>query len=288
MTLMDVVLALVLAVIADLLADWSTALSAWMAKRAARRLPAKYDSRRYEEEWLETLYTQPRLLRPWFAIGLMWTSLVIGARGPRKRDSNQPLRISPSARTAEISLVRRTLIRWLSPPPIDELTGAYNRRQLMDLLPRQIERAHRSGRPVSVLFLDLDRFKRINDQHGHLAGDDVLRCLAQLLRASIGRHDSIARYGGEEFVIVLADTDLCEALKTAERIRAACAAAILVTECGELRITASFGVAALAARPGAAETAEAILQRADMALYEAKGAGRNCVRAAAETSTQGD
>ena len=283
-------LAVIFAVLLDLFADRSTVLR-WIVRCAACCLPPKL-AQRCEEEWLGTLHALPLWRRPLFAIDLFRASFFI-ARDERARNaqtgvSNEPLRFTPAAPVAGVSVARQALIRWLSPPDRDSLTGALSRRHLGEHLPRYIERAHRSGRPLSVVLLDLDYFKRINDRYGHMAGDDVLRCLTLLLQASVGRRDLIVRYGGEEFVIVLADIDLPEAVKMAEKIRAACAAATMVTGWGELSTTASFGVAALSSRPGCAETVAEILGRADMALYKAKFAGRNCVRAAAGTSTEGN
>lgn len=157
----------------------------------------------------------------------------------------------------------------------DALTGAYNRRSIEERLPSEVERAHRYGRPLAVMFVDLDHFKQINDSHGHPVGDTVLREMAmsmrQLLRNSV---DWIARYGGEEFLIVLPETELEEAVAAAQRLREHLASQPVSCADGlSLRITSSFGVTVC--RPG--EDSEALLARADALLYEAKLGGRNRV-----------
>ena len=128
----------------------------------------------------------------------------------------------------------------------DPLTGAYNRRYLNEHLLIEIERAHRHSRPLGLVMADLDRFKQINDRHGHLVGDDVLRAFVKRVRAIIRpSSDWMARYGGEEFALVLAESDLDASHAAAERFRRDCAQHPLDTRAGPLTITASFGVAAL-------------------------------------------
>lgn len=157
----------------------------------------------------------------------------------------------------------------------DALTGAFNRRSIDERLPSEVERAHRYERPLSVMFVDLDHFKQINDSHGHPVGDAVLRHMAQTMRQSLrGGVDWMARYGGEEFLIVLPETELASAVAAAERLREHLALEPVV--CGEglnLRVTSSFGVTAC--RPD--EDSEALLARADALLYDAKLGGRNRV-----------
>jgi diguanylate cyclase (GGDEF)-like protein len=132
----------------------------------------------------------------------------------------------------------------------DALVGTYNRRYLNDELVREVERSRRYGRSLSAVMADLDQFKRINDQHGHQTGDEVLRHFAELVRSSLRQSDWVARYGGEEFVIVLPDTDAGGAVVTAEKIRTTCAAAPFATSTGQIAVTASFGVAVLESQPG--------------------------------------
>jgi two-component system, cell cycle response regulator len=163
----------------------------------------------------------------------------------------------------------------------DPLVGTYNRRYLTDELVLEIERAHRYGRPLAAVITDLDLFKRINDEHGHLTGDEVLQCFVQRIRASIRKNDWVARYGGEEFVIVLPETNLAEAVSTAEKIRFQCASTPMATSAGLIMVTASFGVATLEClSTREPETVATLLRRADINLYRSKNTGRNRVTAA--------
>ena len=158
----------------------------------------------------------------------------------------------------------------------DPLTGLLNRRGLEGQFDFAIALARRSGRPLSLLTVDVDHFKRVNDTHGHGAGDQVLQGLARTLQQRLRRSDVAARIGGEEFVALLPDTGLKEAQATADALRLAVAA----QEYPQVgHITISLGVSAL--RGGDEDGASALLQRADAALYQAKGEGRNrvCVQA---------
>jgi len=158
----------------------------------------------------------------------------------------------------------------------DPLTGANNRANLEATLEREVSLAQRHDAPLSVIMLDLDHFKRINDDHGHAAGDCVLRTLAARLGHCIRSSDVLYRYGGEEFVMVLRNTDLRGAALLAERVRHAVESLTIECEVPGLGVTVSAGVAALA--PG--DNAAGLLQRADKALYRSKAAGRNRVTAA--------
>jgi diguanylate cyclase (GGDEF)-like protein len=156
----------------------------------------------------------------------------------------------------------------------DPLTGCYNRRLFNDRFQREIERAVRYSRALSIAFCDLDRFKHVNDTYGHVVGDRVLVQVAEQLRRGLREGvDWIARYGGEEFVIVQPETNLSAARAAADRLRRIIAEAPVEIEGRSLHVTASFGVAQLAAK----ENAITLLNRADGLLYEAKQAGRNCV-----------
>jgi len=160
----------------------------------------------------------------------------------------------------------------------DPLVDLFNRRYLASTLDEQIARCRRYGHAVSVILMDLDHFKRINDLHGHLVGDEILVAVASFVRSQLRRTDWAARYGGEEFVIVLTETDSRGARTVAEKLRRTLAADPLTTTGGPLSVTASFGVATLAPQPHeSAPPAEHLLGRADRALYRSKAAGRNCV-----------
>ncbi len=157
----------------------------------------------------------------------------------------------------------------------DPLTGLPNRRALEEELPRAFARAMRAGASLSVVVLDVDRFKEVNDTHGHAAGDAVLAAVAARAAAALRGSDVIARLGGEEFAVLLPGTDLARAAEAAERIRAAVAAEpIVLGGALALDVTVSLGCAAL--RPEE-DDGRALLARADARLYEAKRAGRNRV-----------
>lgn len=158
----------------------------------------------------------------------------------------------------------------------DPLTGLYNRRYLDTHMPLLMERSITRERPLSVLVIDIDRFKGVNDTHGHDVGDEVIREFAKRIRLTIRGIDLACRYGGEEFVIVLPDTDVDTAEIIAERLRLRIASSPFEIGPGPLNldITASVGLSALS-RPG--ETPDMLLKRADLALYEAKNTGRNRV-----------
>ncbi len=160
----------------------------------------------------------------------------------------------------------------------DALTGAYNRRYLMEQLPREFERCRRYGYPLSVLMCDLDHFKQVNDQRSHAAGDDVLQQFASRAQKFIrGNSDWIARYGGEEFLIVLPETGYDESLIVAEKLRQLIASTPFPTRAGDVSVTASFGVASTGLQgPDLALHVETLIRAADESLYKAKMAGRNC------------
>jgi len=150
----------------------------------------------------------------------------------------------------------------------DSLTGALTRRALFSSGAAELARARRQGRPLSVLMLDLDHFKQINDQHGHLVGDRVLVDFVARAHAVLRRPAVLGRYGGEEFVALLPDTDTAQALAVAERIRASCADDPLLPSCA-----VSIGVAC--AQPQ--DSLDTLINRADAGLYDAKAQGRNRV-----------
>lgn len=163
----------------------------------------------------------------------------------------------------------------------DTLTGLFNTRHLHERLPAEIERAQRYNRPLSLLVLDCDHFKRINDTFGHLEGDRVLQGLAGVIRDCLRRSDSAFRYGGEEFVVLLPETELTAARLLAERLRMAFESKRIATASGEeIRCTVSIGVAGWV--PGEGENG--LIRRADAAAYTAKERGRNCVVQASATT----
>lgn len=165
---------------------------------------------------------------------------------------------------------------------IDDVTGVYNARYLLATADNEIQRAARYGNPLSVLFLDLDRFKLVNDRYGHLIGSDTLRALSKLLAEAVRQVDTLARYGGDEFTILLVDTPHEVALRIAERIRSRIEGHLFEAgREGALQLSISIGVATC---PDHGEDRESLLDAADKAMYRAKSAGRNRVASANDLS----
>lgn len=156
----------------------------------------------------------------------------------------------------------------------DALTGGFNRRHLLDELGRQTQLQARYGTPFSIILLDLDHFKQVNDTLGHQVGDQVLIGVTRLFEETLREIDVPGRWGGEEFLCILPNTPIPEALCCAERLRAKLEAAHLVSARPELTVTASFGIGTC--QPG--ESIDALIQRVDALLYQAKAAGRNRVK----------
>lgn len=162
---------------------------------------------------------------------------------------------------------------------VDGLTGLQNRAWLDDRLPAMIEDAGISGRPLSVVMIDIDHFKHFNDEHGHQAGDNALQVAAQVLSAALRPTDFAARYGGEELIVILPNADKKTGIMVAERLCERMRQSVVFTDMRKPlpHITASFGIATLL--PG--QTAQALIAQADTALYRAKDAGRDRVVAEA-------
>jgi diguanylate cyclase (GGDEF)-like protein len=161
----------------------------------------------------------------------------------------------------------------------DDLTKLYNSRYLNMVLRRETKRASRSGRPLSLLFIDLDGFKGVNDAHGHLAGSRALVEAAAVIRLSARETDVVARFGGDEFSVVLPDTGGDGAFAVGERIRERIAEHRFLAGDGlDIHLTASVGVATL---PDVAASADELVQAADKAMYQVKDSGKNSIQAAA-------
>lgn len=157
----------------------------------------------------------------------------------------------------------------------DPLTGIGNRAALEDHLAREVALARRHHQSLSLLVVDIDWFKQVNDRHGHTIGDAVLRSVARVTKELLRGDDLLFRFGGEEFVVLLRGTPQDGAMIVAERIRAAIAAASCICEGKDIKVTVSLGVATLREEDG-----DRLFDRADHALYEAKQQGRNRVQAA--------
>ncbi len=159
----------------------------------------------------------------------------------------------------------------------DELTGVYNRRSLFDALEAEFSRTRRSGHHLSVLMVDVDFFKRINDTHGHLVGDEALKSLAGRLLRALRAIDVLGRYGGEEFCAVLPETNVEGSLRTAERVRHAISESPFSLAGADLDIPITISIGAATTIPGGGESPTELIMMADRALLEAKRTGRDRV-----------
>ncbi len=164
----------------------------------------------------------------------------------------------------------------------DSLTGVFNRGYLFPLLHRELESARQQGTTLSLILVDLDRFKRVNDKYGHLVGDEVVRTFCERIRRVLDGSHSLCRFGGDEFVVVCPDTSLEMTVQFAELIRKEVADTPFLTQSGNLKVTCSLGVTRTDGK--SLSTADELLGAADELLYRAKGQGRNCVHRAGGSS----
>jgi diguanylate cyclase (GGDEF)-like protein len=219
------------------------------------------------------------LLPPLVVVGPFYDGLLRPWRGEALLLSGAWFAITMTvAMSQRIGALRQQRDRMRALAERDALTGLPNRRALAEVLPRLIDEARAQSRSLSVVFVDLDHFKAINDRHGHAVGDEVLVEAARRLADRLRGGETAARHGGEEFVLLLPGADGQRAMAAAERLRAALADAPFGTTNGPLAVTASFGVASL--EPGTARRASGpaeLLARADAAMYRAKQGGRNRV-----------
>lgn len=162
----------------------------------------------------------------------------------------------------------------------DPLTTVYNRRYMMEQLPREIDRASRYGRQLSLIMCDVDHFKRVNDTYGHMVGDEVLKLVADTLKSSVRTSDWIARYGGEEFVIVLPETPVSKAQHVADLLRTQVKSNPLKgADSAAITVTSSFGVCGWEAVVPVGASLDELVGRCDACLYASKEAGRDRVTA---------
>jgi len=232
----------------------------------AARLRMQYNRQRDEEDLmvLRRLNAQSRRLAQTQAVAIgLFVVLLLVSLGYALRKFRQARRLQLLAST-------------------DELTGLPNRRALIAYVEHRLRRLERGQGTLSVLMIDVDRFKCINDTYGHAIGDEVLRHIAQVLPTGLRGRDRLGRLGGEEFLVVLPGAGLAQAAQVADRMRAAIAATPLIGAAGKLHFTVSIGVAELGRTQ---ESVADLLARADAALYQAKGNGRNAV-ALAEAQEQ--
>ena len=156
----------------------------------------------------------------------------------------------------------------------DPLTGLHNRRQMMEILEKEMARSNRTGDTLSLVLIDVDNFKKINDVYGHQKGDHVLKSLSEIFRKHLRQYDSVARFGGEEFTLILPSTDSPEAFSIADRVRQE-VAQMVDADLEGLKVTISLGVASHSAEQ--AQSSDDLIRKADYALYQAKQEGRNRV-----------
>jgi diguanylate cyclase (GGDEF)-like protein len=219
------------------------------------------------DDYLTKPFT-PRVLAARLRAGLR----VIHLQDEARRDSENLRKFA-----AELAVANRRLHQAALTDP---LTGLPNRRYAVERLDQEWSAALRSGRPLSCLVIDVDRFKEINDTHGHDVGDLVLREASTVLRNELRTEDSISRIGGEEFMVICGDTPLPAAVQLGERLRSAIARTRFSNGAVSCTATISVGVAQ---RSPEMQRAEELFKAADNGLYAAKGAGRNRVVAATST-----
>src|SRR5579864_8159196 len=213
------------------------------------------------------------------------TGLAAGADdcvGRRVSDREFEARVGAAKRIAELeSVLRITLVENRKLSATDDLTRVASRRFFTKHLPREVERAARYGRALSLILCDIDHFKNVNDTLGHAGGDEVLRQFGARLQEALRRGvDWVARIGGEEFAIVLPETHYEHALSVARKLRTVIAEKPFAAESRSIDITASFGLCSLeSVEPGARKIAEHLVKIADAALYRSKRSGRNRVTA---------
>ena len=158
----------------------------------------------------------------------------------------------------------------------DPLTGAFNRSYMMSMLEKLLARCQFTHQKLSVIMMDIDYFKKVNDSWGHLVGDEVLRVFSERIRNVLRSGDALSRLGGEEFVLISERTELQDAVRIAERIRLTVSSTPFSTQAGPVGITCSLGV--MTVDESDSGTVDDLLSRADKHMYAAKAAGRNCVR----------
>jgi len=182
---------------------------------------------------------------------------------------------SDNLKSRALSELEETKARLNFLATVDPLTNTFNRRHFMELSERKIKRTKTSNGYASFLLFDIDHFKRINDAHGHMIGDQILQGCAHICMQHLRTDDILGRFGGEEFVILLPETKLEDARNIAERLRHLFAETLIETDVGPINITISIGVSLL--EKANSTTIEQLLSRADRAMYLAKQAGRNRV-----------
>ncbi len=248
-----------------------------------REHPQSDSTRRVVEEGMRSSLTCPLIARGRPVGFLFFSSMRPGTYGAvhqglfRKIAGQLSVIIEKGRLYQELVELNRQLVRAQSDlehqASHDPLTDLWNRAAILRLLEKDLARAEREERPIAAVMTDLDHFKEVNDEHGHLNGDDVLRETARRLAAGLRSSEDIGRYGGEEFLVILYPCDEATASRVMERLRTAVGSRPILTRAGPLDVTISLGAAVAA--PGAGLAPEAMIRCADQALYRAKEGGRN-------------
>jgi diguanylate cyclase (GGDEF)-like protein len=254
----------------------------YLTRAVASRRPVKIDDTlldplgHYQGEITEVKQIRSMLIAPLISGDVVYGALSLESSLPSAfTEPDMQLLVSFGA-TATAALRNAQLHASVQKLAItDPLTGIYNRRGFEEFGRRLFESARRFKRPLSLILLDIDHFKAINDSYGHSIGDQVLQSLAERLNHNIREVDLMSRYGGDEFMVLLPETDIFTAIKVAERLRSSVEASPLPTEHGHITIQISVGVAKLSTQTN---DLNRLLELADMALYNAKQNGRNRVR----------
>ncbi|WP_034385036.1 diguanylate cyclase [Deinococcus sp. YIM 77859] len=250
----------------EVFADWSAVLERYRGVQQAHA-ELRLDDHLFLDLRISPLYDRQGRLRG---------RLVVWRDVTARRQAEARLQQAHAELQARLAQIEQLQLALREQSLRDPLTGLHNRRFLQTALEEAQARAAASGQPLSLVILDIDHFKQINDQAGHGGGDAVLRSAARLLERHLRAGETLCRYGGEEFVFVLPETPLTEALSRAEACRAALEKQVVVYDEQLLRCTASLGVATF---PDHGPDAGAVLLAADQALYAAKNEGRNRVAA---------